>query len=207
MTANCKTVAKKASERSCQSAAYTGAHACVDSASLQPDWAQVRRAHMGCQKAHSMSAYPASVMRDPGAGEDRTIPVDSLLADDRGFGTIYVVSPGITRIPSPLSFSWVLCKTYCMMASSTGNLPACHLLGVTVASALYSVYVLAFGASIHFLFNVRGRRVRPNKIILAVSVIIFLCITAARPASPLKSTAHYFRSNGAYTLSTSTQRS
>jgi hypothetical protein len=134
-----------------------------------------------CQKTR----VQAAVMRDPGAGEER-IPVDPFLGDDRGFGTIYMVSPGITRIPSPLSFSWVLCKTYCMMASSTGNLPACHLLGVTVASALYSVYVLAFGASIHFLFNVRGRRVRPNKIILAVSVIIFLCISVARPASPLQ---------------------
>jgi hypothetical protein len=122
------------------------------------------------------------VMHDPAAGGERN-PVDPLRADDRGCGSIYVVSPVIARISSPLPFSRVLRTPHCMMASSTGNLPACHLLGVMVASALYSVYVLAFGASIHFLFNVRGRRVRPNKIILTVSIIIFLCLTVAGPAS------------------------
>jgi hypothetical protein len=70
----------------------------------------------------------------------------------------------------------------CAMAGSTGNLPACHLLGATFASALYSLYVLAFGASIYFLFNVRGRRVQPNRILLAVSVILFLCVTVVRPS-------------------------
>jgi hypothetical protein len=63
------------------------------------------------------------------------------------------------------------------MDAAARNIPACYLLGSIFASALYSLYVLAFGASIHFLSNVRGRRVKPNKIILAGSVILFICVS------------------------------
>jgi hypothetical protein len=55
---------------------------------------------------------------------------------------------------------------------------ACHLLGVIFATGLYSVYLLAFPASIHFLFNMRGRSVRPNEVILGVSLLLFVGITA-----------------------------
>jgi hypothetical protein len=70
-----------------------------------------------------------------------------------------------------------------MATATTGNIPACYLLGSIFASTLYSLYVLAFGASIHFLSNIRGRRVKPNKIILAVSVILFICVTAVHHAA------------------------
>jgi hypothetical protein len=51
------------------------------------------------------------------------------------------------------------------------------------ACTLYSAYVFAFGASIYFLFNVRGRRVQPNKILLTVSVILFICVTVVHPTA------------------------
>lgn len=55
-----------------------------------------------------------------------------------------------------------------------GDRAANHLLGVVAASLLQPAYLASFAASIHFLHNVRGRRVQPNKAILAIS--IFLCM-------------------------------
>jgi hypothetical protein len=69
------------------------------------------------------------------------------------------------------------------MAGSPDNLSACHLIGSMFAGVLYTVYVLAFGASIHFLLNVRRQRVKPNKIILVVSVVIFVCVTVVHPGA------------------------
>jgi hypothetical protein len=61
-----------------------------------------------------------------------------------------------------------------------GNLAACHLLGTIFASAFYSIYLLAFIASVYFLFNVRGKVVRPNKILLGVAILLFAGITVVR---------------------------
>jgi hypothetical protein len=104
---------------------------------------------------------------------------------------MYTVIPVIQRSvllsPAPPDLPRILDKPPCAMAGSVvDNLSACHLIGSMFACTLYSAYVFAFVASIYFLFNVRGRRVKPNKIILAVSIIIFLCVTVARPASSLQ---------------------
>jgi hypothetical protein len=71
------------------------------------------------------------------------------------------------------------------MSSSTGASaagpgldPACHLLGAIFATGVYSLYLLAFPVSIYYLFNMRGRQVRPNKVILGVSLLLFVGITA-----------------------------
>lgn len=44
-------------------------------------------------------------------------------------------------------------------------------------STLYAGYVVAFGISLYFLFNVRGRRVSPNVIFLSISVALFALVT------------------------------
>jgi predicted transcriptional regulator len=66
------------------------------------------------------------------------------------------------------------------LSPGTGDLIPCHLLGTVFASVFYSGYVIAFCGSIHFLYNVRGRRVRPNKVIVAVTALLFLSLTAVR---------------------------
>jgi hypothetical protein len=106
---------------------------------------------------------------------------------------LYSVSPvnplPCTGSPPPRSLPRLLRKLLRAMSGSTGDLSACHLLGSMFACTLYSAYVFAFGASVYFLFNVRGRRVHPNKILLTVSVILFICVTVVHP------TASFFESS------------
>jgi hypothetical protein len=99
---------------------------------------------------------------------------------------VYMVSMVISALcpprplPQPSGFRELKRRPLFAMDRMTGNLPACYLFGSLSASVLYSAYVVAFGASVYFLSNVRGRRVQPNKIILTVSVILFVCVTVVR---------------------------
>jgi hypothetical protein len=64
----------------------------------------------------------------------------------------------------------------------TGNVAASYFLGVMFMSSFYSLYLVAFVASVYFSFNVRGRRVRPNKVILSASIVLFIIINVVRGA-------------------------
>jgi amino acid transporter len=62
----------------------------------------------------------------------------------------------------------------------TGNVAASYFLGVVFMSFFYSLYLVAFAASVYFSFNVRGRKVRPNKVILSASIVLFVIINVVR---------------------------
>jgi hypothetical protein len=82
VTASCKTIAKKTSERTVRVGPIPGSRRLlrVDPASVLPGWAPTRHAPMGCQKAHSMSAYLTRPNTDPHAP---VITYNPLAADSR----------------------------------------------------------------------------------------------------------------------------
>jgi hypothetical protein len=62
-----------------------------------------------------------------------------------------------------------------------GNLSACYFFGIIFETFLGALYLFSFAASMYFLFNVRGRRVQPNKFILAMSIVLFIVVCVVRP--------------------------